>query len=361
MNIENLVRPNIRQLKSYQSARQIYDLSAGKTVKNELQRSVLLDANENSCGSPVLFDGVELNRYPDPYQNRVREKISKISNVEVQSVFVGSGSDEIIDLLIRIFCEPAVDSVLLPEPTYGMYRVSANIHNVSVLSGMLDDDFQLDVDDLIQRKTANTKIIFCCSPNNPTGNLLKSEDILKLCASVNAIVVVDEAYVEFAGGGSVVEHCRYFPNLVVMRTFSKAWGMAGIRLGYSIAHPTVIKYLQRVKAPYNVNSVTAQIALNAFDEENKRTEIIERIRNERDSLIRNLKRLKIVKHVYPSDANFILVRVTDAGTIYQRLVECGIIVRDRSKEPKLDNCLRITVGTAEENDLLIRTLTEIDV
>ncbi len=341
MNIEKLVRPNILQLKPYRSARQHY------------RDGMLLDANENAFGSPVSVNGVALNRYPDPVQTVLRKRLASMNNVPAENVFVGSGSDEVIDLLFRVFCEPAADNVIIPEPTYGMYRVSANINNVAAYTSLLTDELQLDVPDIINRVNDTTKLIFCCSPNNPTGNIIHKKDILKLCSATRALVVVDEAYIEFAETGSLVHEVASHPNLVVMRTLSKSWGLAGIRLGYCIAHPTVIEFLLKVKAPYNVNSVSAKLALNALDSFDERFNIVAAIKNERMRLVNYLNGREFVLRVFPSDANFILVQVTDAKKLYSSLIARGIIIRDRSSEPKLENCVRITVGTPEENDALI--------
>jgi len=347
MKIDNLVRPNIAQLKPYRSARQ--DHIGG----------ILLDANENAFGSPVAFDDIDLNRYPDPYQSALRERLSETNGVAVNSLFIGAGSDEIIDLLFRVFCEPGYDNVIIPEPTYGMYRVSADIHNVPVRSCLLSDDFQIDLPEITSRIDKQTKMIFCCSPNNPTGNVLKKNDILNMCSVTNSIIVVDEAYVEFSDAVSLIESVKDYPNLVVLRTFSKAWGMAGLRLGYCVADPTVIKFLLKVKAPYNVNSVSAAMAMSALNKVKERDTIITSIRRERKRILSYLHSIQYVRRIFPTDANFILVQVEDADLVYSKLLEKGIVIRNRSREPKLNNCLRITVGTSEENDALLNAMKEI--
>lgn len=348
MNINRLVRPNIVRLKPYRSARQ--DAFDG----------ILLDANENAYGSPVSFSGLPLHRYPDPYQSKLRERLAGIHKFSAEQIFVGSGSDEVIDLLYRIFCEPGQDNVIIPEPTYGMYSVSAGIHNIEVQSSLLTDEFQLDVQDILSRVNRLTKMVFCCSPNNPTGNIFSQKDILHLCASTEALIVVDEAYIEFAGARSIMEYVNAYSNLIVIRTLSKSWGLAGIRIGYCIAHPGIIEYMQKVKAPYNVNSVSAALALRALDAIRERERIVEVIINEKKRLMGRLRSLNCVKRIYPSDANFFLIKVDNATVLYSKLRERGIIVRDRSSEAKLDNCIRITVGTPEENDALITALEEID-
>jgi histidinol-phosphate aminotransferase len=347
MVIENLVRPNILRLKPYRSARQDY------------LDGILLDANENAFGSPISMDGIELHRYPDPYQTKLRERLAALHNVAAGNVFVGAGSDEVIDLLFRIFCEPLYDNVVIPEPTYGMYRVSANIHNVAVRGSLLTDDFQLAIQDIVSQITDKTKMIFCCSPNNPTGNIISIKDILQLCTSGDVLVIVDEAYIEFAESPSLTSHIADHPNLVVMRTLSKSWGMAGIRLGYCIAHSVIIDFLLKVKAPYNVNSVSAKLALQALDASEDRENVIATIRNERRRLMHRLGSITCVRDVFPSDANFVLVRVNDAGDIYSKLIQKGIIIRNRSSEPKLQNCVRITVGTPQENDALLSAMEDI--
>ena len=344
MNIENLVRSNIIQLKPYRSARQ--DHSGG----------ILLDANENAYGSPVQLDALELNRYPDPYQSVLRKRVAEINNTQMENVFIGSGSDEVIDLLYRVFCDPAVDNVIIPEPTYGMYRVSADIHNVPVKSSLLTDEFQLDREDILRQVDESTKMVFCCSPNNPTGNLLSEEDIFHLCNAINALIIVDEAYVEFADSESLVRHIAEYPNLVVMRTFSKSWGLAGIRVGYCVGHSAIIKYLQKVKAPYNVNSVSASLALKALEVQSERKQIVDTIRKERERLIEQLGKLAFVKQIYSSDANFFLIRVNNPRGVYTKLIDKGIIIRDRSNQPKLTGCIRITVGTPQQNDALIKAM-----
>lgn len=349
MDIEALIRPNIRRLKPYRSARQ--DYTSG----------VLLDANENAFGSAVTFDGLELNRYPDPSQKQLRARIANLHNVQPENIFVGVGSDEVIDLLIRISCEPRSESVLILEPTYGVYRVAADVNDVKVNSCLLTDDFQIDLDEVRRKTDASTKLIFCCSPNNPTGNLLRREDILGLCATTSAIVVVDEAYFDFARAESVISAVSQCPNLIVLRTLSKAWGLAAIRLGYAIAHPLIVSYLMKAKAPYNINILTSVEALKALEETTHVQKSVAATIAERDRLIGELEQIRCVKEVFPSDSNFLLVRVTDARGIHQQLARRGVIVRDRSAEPKLANCIRISVGTPEQNDILLTALKELTV
>ena len=345
MNIESLIRENIRALQPYHSARQ--DFLSG----------VLLDANENSFGSSLSINGLSLNRYPDPYQRELRTKLANINGVAAENVFVGVGSDEVIDLLLRVFCEPKHDSVILLEPTYGMYRVAASIQDVQIRSCLLTDKFQIDLDAVKKVIDETTKLIFCCSPNNPTANLLSSEDVLALC-KLGAMVIVDEAYIDFAQSTSLGKQILIHPNLVVLRTLSKAWGLAGIRLGCCIADPIVISFMMKVKAPYNINALTSRAALQALSNIDEVRRTVNSIIEERKWLSANLKAVSCIEHVFPSDANFILVRCKNADAIYEYLAAKEIIVRNRSKEPLLQNCLRMTVGTRNENEQLIRAMKE---
>jgi histidinol-phosphate aminotransferase len=349
MNIDDLVRGNIKALKPYRSAR--HDFASG----------VLLDANENSLGSAIQHNGVQLNRYPDPFQKELRQQLSEIHSVRAENVFVGVGSDEVIDLLIRVFCEPARDSIIVLEPTYGMYRVAADINDVAVRSCLLADDFQVDLAPVKKTIDRTTKMIFCCSPNNPTGNLLRREDILNLCAQTPAVVVVDEAYADFSNSKPLGGAIATTPNLVILRTLSKAWGLAGIRLGYAIASPSVIAYLLKIKAPYNINVLTSAKASEALASRARMLQMAQIIIAERERLARALAQIPCVTRVFPSDANFLLIRCRSAETVRRRLIDRGIIVRDRSSEPMLEGCLRITVGTPEQNRLLIEALKELSV
>jgi histidinol-phosphate aminotransferase len=344
MDVEALIRPNIRSLKPYRSARQ--DFTSG----------ILLDANENAFGSAIPYDGLELNRYPDPSQAELRAKIARLLGVRADNVFVGVGSDEVIDLLIRIFCEPRTDSILILEPTYGVYRVAADINDVRVNSCLLNDDFQIDLDQVRQKTDGKTKLIFCCSPNNPTGNLLRREDIFALCEATSAVVVVDEAYLDFAQAESIIGALDRYSNLAVLRTLSKAWGLAAIRLGYAIAHRIIISHLMKAKAPYNINILTSAEALKALDQSATMRASVEATIAERSRMIEQLERMESVEAVFHSDANFLLVRVTDARALYHHLAQRRIVVRDRSSEPKLANCIRISIGTPEQNDALLAAL-----
>ena len=341
--IDHLVRPNIRSLMPYHSARQDH------------LRGILLDANENAFGSSAAAGDLPLNRYPDPLQAELRSRLAALNGVRSDDVFVGVGSDEAIDLAVRIFCEPAADNVVIPQPTYGMYAVAAAIQNVEVRSCPLTADFQIDRNAVAALADGRTKLIFCCSPNNPTGNLLRREDLLALCDR-DVVVVVDEAYGEFAGTPSLAAEAAVRPNLIVLRTLSKAWGLAGIRCGYAVAHPSVIGLFLRVKSPYNVNALTSRVALEALADAGRMHEVVARIREERTWLAAGLASLPCITEVFPSDANFLLVRTTGADRLYDHLAANGIIVRNRTRDLRLEECLRITVGTRPQNELLLATL-----
>lgn len=343
MEINSLVRENIKKLKPYTSARQGY-LSG-----------ILLDANENSFGSVVESD-LQLNRYPDPNQNILRDKLSDYLKIKKENLFVGVGSDEIIDLLVRIFCEPKIDNVIITEPTYGMYKVACDISNVETKTVPLNNEFQLDINSIKNSVDENTKLVFCCSPNNPTGNLLDKKDILETAKSINGLLIVDEAYVDFMESGSSIDLINEQNNIVVMRTFSKAWGLAGIRAGYCIADKSIIDYLFKIKSPYNLNKMTSDIILSALDNIEKKNYFIEQINQQKELLINQLKKNKYVDKIFPSDANFVLVKFKNGKYLYDELVKKGIILRDRSGQLNLQNCIRITIGNEEENNILIKEL-----
>ncbi len=343
MEIKNLVRKNILNLKPYTSARDIY----------ESDRGILLDANENSWGSTFTeINGLSLNRYPDPHQNGLRQLVGKYLSIPSENLFFGVGSDEIIDLLIRIFCDPGKDKVLIPEPTYGMYKVACDVNDVETVTVLLDDNFQLDLVEIKNIYEEKIKIIFLCSPNNPTGNLLNKNDVISLCKSLNSIIIVDEAYIDFSGDGTLINEIKNYPNLIVLRTFSKAWGLAGIRLGYCIANTEIINLLFKIKAPYNINSLTRYALESSFKNSDLKEKYIKGIVKERERLKNQLETLPGIIKVYNSDANFLLVKFNDGKSVQAELAEKGIIVRDRGSQPKLENCLRISIGSEEENDLL---------
>ncbi len=345
-DIESLIRENIRNLTPYRSARDDFD------------SGTLLDANENSYGSPIR-NSLNLHRYPTPTQDPLRDKIAEYRDVERENIFLGVGSDEPIDLMMRIFCEPGEDSILITPPTYGMYKVAANINNVGVKSVELTEKFQLKPDEIVDKADESTKLLFLCSPNNPTGNDLKRTDILKLVAKFKGIVVVDEAYIDFSKQESMAAFVQQYPNLVVLQTFSKAFGLAGIRLGIAISNPTIIDYMMRVKAPYNINKLTADTALKAFDEMELAKFNINAILDEREYVAEQLSHSTAVKKVYPSNSNFILFRIENAKEVYRQLADLGIIVRYRGNEPLCEDCLRVTIGMPDENIKFLKALKEI--
>jgi histidinol-phosphate aminotransferase len=338
VDLQKLVRQNIISLKPYSSARDEFSGEAG----------VFLDANENPFG--------DLNRYPDPHQQTLKDKLKDIKKLTSKQVFIGNGSDEVIDLLIRIFCNPSIDKIVVCPPTYGMYEVAANINDVMVLSVPLTQDFQLDTEALqqvISQSEPNTlKLIFLCTPNNPTGNSI--DNIEWVLANFNGIVVVDEAYIDFSERTSFIEKLALYPNLVVVQTFSKAWGLAAARIGIAYASETIIALMQKVKPPYNVSSLNQEAALKALDNEHVIVHQKAHILEQRTYLETSLSQLPIVKKVFPSDANFILIEVEDADKLYEHLVIKNIVVRNRNTIIK--NCLRITIGTIVENQYLIEVL-----
>ncbi len=338
MELQKLVRPNIWALKAYSSARDEFKGEA----------SVFLDANENPLNNPY-------NRYPDPLQWKLKEKVAKLKNIAPEKIFFGNGSDEPIDLVIRIFCEPAVDNVVAIDPTYGMYQVCADINNVEYRKVLLNDDYTLNADRLLASVDAHTKLIFLCSPNNPTGNLLNKTEVEKILRNFSGIVVLDEAYIDFAPDQSWLSSLENYPNLIVFQTFSKAWGLAAVRLGMAFASPEIIRLFNKVKYPYNVNQLTQEFVFQQLDEEERKQNWVKMLIEGRSFLIEHLKGLDEVEEIYPSDANFVLVKVSDANGIYAKLADAGVIVRNRHSVTLCGNCLRITVGTPEENKILIDT------
>lgn len=343
-SIEQLVRPNIRTLKPYSSARDEFKGAA----------NVFLDANENSLGSPLVK---WYNRYPDPLQLKVKEKISFIKKVHIDQIFLGNGSDEAIDLLFRSFCEPGIDEVIIFPPTYGMYEVSANINNVKLNKVPLTTSFQLDLETLEQAIKPITKIIWICSPNNPTGNNIDREAIEMVLNNFDGLVVIDEAYINFSRQKSWLSDLQDYPNLVVLQTLSKAWGLAGIRLGMAFASKEIVGYLNKVKPPYNISEPVQELAIKSLEEIGQVNDMIVTLVNERQNLANLLLQYEEVLEVYPSDANFLLVRFKDPSSTYNYLVEQGIVVRDRSNVMHCEGCLRITVGTPLENQKLLKSLS----
>ena len=339
MELDKLLRNNIKALKPYSSARDEFSGEA----------DVYLDANENPFNKPY-------NRYPDPLQWAVKEKIAVIKNIAPEKIFLGNGSDEPIDIIFRAFCEPGVDNMVSIDPTYGMYQVAADINNVEVRKVKLNEDFGFSAQKLLDATNLYTKVIFVCSPNNPTANLLDKTEIIKLITGFDGLVVVDEAYIDFAPESSLLPELDQYENLIVLQTFSKAWGMAGIRLGMAFAQPEIIRIFNKVKYPYNINILTQKKALKLMDKIQEKEEWVNTILEERGKMVKKLFKLPFVQVVYPSDANFILVKMNYARGIYEYLTEQKIIVRDRSKITLCDDCLRITIGSPKENKKLRRAL-----
>ncbi len=345
MKVSDLMRQHLKQVKPYASARDEYTGAEG----------TFLDANENPYGSAA---GGNWNRYPDPYQRPLKKEIARIKKVEEKHIFLGNGSDEPIDLLIRAFCEPDQDHILTFPPTYGMYQVSAAIQNVSVDQVLLSSDFQLDMAAALSALKRQPKITFLCSPNNPSGNLLRKEDIQEVLEQAPGLVVVDEAYIDFPKEESWNQHLKQFPNLVVLQTFSKAWGMASLRLGMAFASEEIVQLLNKIKPPYNIPGPVQEVALQALRQNEGQTQRwVENLNRERIKLIPRLEVLPVVEQVFPSDANFLLVRFDESKRIFNYLLDLKVIVRDRSSQPLCEGCLRLTVGTEEENNRLIEVLS----
>ncbi len=341
--IDKLIRSNIKRLTPYSSARSLYT------------SGVFYDANENALGSTVRLEGFsKLNRYPDPKSCELRKALAQYVGVKKENIFVGNGSDEAIDLLVRVFVNPN-ESVLILEPTYGMYRVAAETAGVQVRSCTLSPDFQIDFKALRKAVSRNTKIIFCCSPNNPTGTLLRTKDIEKLCGITNGLVVLDEAYIEFASRPSLAKKSKAIERLVVLRTFSKAWGLAGIRVGYCVANERVIEYIDRVKAPYNLNRISSQIAESALKKPAEMEKAVKRILKERETMRQALTEMGFV--VFPSEANFLLVKYPGISKIAKKLAEGhGLIIRDFGKKKGIEDCARISIAAPAQNRKLIQAL-----
>ncbi len=346
MEIELLVRKNILKLKPYTSAR------------GDFLSGILLDANENSFGSVAGEEWqMELNRYPDPFHNCLREELSRYLNTGKENLFIGVGSDEIIDLLVRIFCEPKIDNAIILEPTYGMYKVVCDVNDVRSINVKLDESFQINLDKTFRAITPNSKLIFVCSPNNPTANVIKQDSILELARKFNGIVVVDEAYSEFANESQLLNSIQNYPNLVVLRTFSKAWGLAGVRCGYCITSQQIVNLLYKIKSPYNINKLTTEVVLKALKNSAQKDKFVEQIKQERKFLLGELEKIAEIKKVYSSESNFILFECDEPSSVYRKLTEKGIIIRDRSNQVK--NCLRVSVGTHEQNEKFLTELQNV--
>ena len=344
-DIKKIVRPNIETLKAYSSAKDEYTGEA----------SVLLDANENSLGSPLTK---WYNRYPDPYQKEVKEKIAYIKQIPASKIFLGNGSDECIDILFRTFCVPGQDNIIICPPTYPMYEVNANINNIEIKSAPLLPDYQLNVAHIEQLVDDHTKIIWICSPNNPTGNSLDRIDIETILNHFNGLVVVDEAYINFSKQKSFTSSLIDYPNLIVLQTLSKAWGLAGLRLGMCFASESIVAYMNKVKAPYNINIVTQELALLALEEVGQVNDMIQHLVDMRIALAEVIQGMPHVEKIYPSDTNFLLVKIPKASQLYQYLLTQGIVVRDRSSLENCSDSLRITVGTELENTQLVDAMAK---
>ena len=340
-SLEELVRPNVWRMQPYSSARNEFQGNA----------SVFLDANENPWNEPI-------NRYPDPLQRQVKARLSQLKGVEPRSIFLGNGSDEAIDLVIRAFCEPKADNIVTITPSYGMYEVAAETNDVECRKVALDERFDLDVAALWAAVDAHTKVIYLCSPNNPSGNSLNREAIYQLLQGFEGLVVVDEAYIDFSAQPSFLAELSQYPNLIVLQTFSKAWGAAAIRLGMAFAAPAIIEVLNKIKYPYNINLLVQNKALELMENEAEMRQEVKAILAERMRMAKLLSEAPFGFEVFPSDANFLLVRVGDADRLYKALVDRGIIVRNRNRVLKCQGCLRITIGLPAENDLLLRALSE---
>jgi histidinol-phosphate aminotransferase len=346
-DLNALVRPNIRNLVPYSSARDEFKGEA----------SIFLDANENSLGSPLTK---WYNRYPDPLQWEVKKKISAIKGTPAEHIFLGNGSDEAIDLLFRAFCEPGMDNVVICPPTYGMYEVSANINNIGLKKVPLTPDFQMDLDAMEGAIDRNTRIIWLCSPNNPTGNSLNREDIEIILNNFEGLVVIDEAYINFSRQRSFIPELSEYPNLVILQTMSKAWGLAALRIGMAFASKEIIEVINRIKPPYNISQAAQDLVLQALDHVDEVNNMIRILVEERKKLEESLLELPQVIRVYPSDANFLLVKTIDAKGLYKYLVEKGVVVRDRSNVLLCEESLRITVGTPSENTALLKMISEFE-
>ncbi len=338
-SLDQLIRPNIKSLKPYSSARDEY---SG-------EEAIFLDANENPFNAPY-------NRYPDPYQRKLKKKIAQIKGIEDNNIFLGNGSDEAIDLAFRAFCEPGVDNIVSIDPTYGMYQVAADINNIATKKVKLTSDFELNVDGLLDACDDHTKLLFICSPNNPTGNSFKESDIISIIERFDGIVILDEAYIDFVPEKSFLKCLDKYANLIILQTFSKAWGMAGIRLGMAFASPEIISIFSHIKYPYNINILTQQKALELLESEGDKNEWVNTLLEQKEIMLQKLPNYSFVQKIYPSDANYLLVKTTEPKAIYNFLVNEGVIIRDRSTVALCEGCLRITIGSKEENIALYNGL-----
>ncbi|HEY5687151.1 MAG TPA: histidinol-phosphate transaminase [Yeosuana sp.] len=343
MTIQNLIRPTIKALKPYSSARDEF-----QGVPADM---VFLDANENPFENGV-------NRYPDPHQNNLKRLLSEIKKVPTKNMLLGNGSDEVLDLIFRMFCEPYVDNVIILPPTYGMYEVLANLNAIETIKVPLSDNFQPEIDSILNVSNSKSKILFLCSPNNPTGNSFSNAQVENLLNTFAGIVVIDEAYIDFSSNTSWLDRLNEFPNLIITQTLSKAYGMAGIRLGICYASEEIIDTLNTIKPPYNVNELTQNKAIENLKIVGLVRNQIDEILQERENLIEELNKINFISKIYPSDANFLLIKVDDANKRYNQLISKGIVIRNRTNQHGCENCLRITVGTSLENKRLLKVLKE---
>lgn len=341
-NINNLVCENVKSMKPYSSARDEFE-------DFDTANMIFLDANENPFQNGV-------NRYPDPQQNNVKSVLAKLKNVNTKQILLGNGSDEVLDLIFRAFCEPKRDNVITLPPTYGMYGVLANLNNIENREVLLSADFQPEVEKILEAVDENTKVIFLCSPNNPTGNSFSDENVAYLLQNFNGLIVIDEAYIDFSKKQSWMNELDEYPNLIITQTLSKAYGMAGIRLGICYASASIISVLNKIKPPYNINELTQSRALERLNNPDKIKSEIVSIIDQRKELLKVLVDIKFIEKIYPTEANFILIKVDDANKRYAELIAKGIVIRNRTTQPLCDNCLRLTIGTEEENSILINNL-----
>lgn len=345
MNINNIARKIVLQMKPYSSARDEFSETA--------QDYIFQDANENPFNSGY-------NRYPDPYALKVKNQLSTLKGIPSENIILGNGSDEVLDLLFRAFCDPKVDDIITTPPTYGMYKVLAQINEIKLKEVPLTKNFQLNANEIIQAVGQNTKLIFICSPNNPSGNLMNGQDIKYILNNFNGLVILDEAYIDFAAQNSFISELNYYPNLVVLQTFSKAFAHAGIRLGMAFAKKDIIELLHKIKPPYNVNQLTQHKAIEVIQSADIYKNQVEMILSERELLKAELQEIKFIEHVYPSEANFLLLKVDNAILRYHQLIEKGIVVRNRTNELHCEDCLRISIGTPKENQKLVEALNQLN-
>ncbi len=338
-DIQKLIRPSILNLKAYSSARHNFNKEA----------SVFLDANENP------FDN-GINRYPDPFQRDLKKRISLLKQQPVENIFIGNGSDEALDVIVRSFCEPKEDNIIICPPTYGMYKVTADIHNVSVLEVPLNENFEVDVTQILETANEHSKLLILCSPNNPTGNSIDFNTLRQIAENFKGIIIIDEAYIDFSTNASALKCLTEFPQIIVMQTLSKAWGMAGLRIGMAFAAPEIISVLNKVKPPYNINVLSQKYAIKQLKNTDLLKKNIEQIKLQREKLYDFLKTCEWVENVFKSDANFIIARFKNAQYIYTKLIQKGIVVRNQTHQTLCDNCLRISIGTPKENEILMKTL-----